>query len=260
MRNVICITNIKKEDNLLKKLLYEPLLHFLVLGALLFFFYSFSNNGEDTQNSIVISKERIEQLITEWGKESFSIPTAEEKKEIIDKEIYQRVLYREALKTGLDKNDNTIKGHLAQKMEAIVFDTQELAPPSDEVLKKYLQEHVDKYREEEKISFVQNMTGPETTLFEKAYTLTLFEASNIFGRSFSEGLFALKVDGKVHKLESDYGVHEVRITDKSKPKLKTFDTVKEKLKDDYLKLQREEKNEETYEVLKSQYNINIEEK
>jgi hypothetical protein len=145
-------------------------------------------------------------------------------------------------------------------MEAIVFDTQELAPPSDEVLKKYLQEHANKYREEEKISFIQNMTDPETTLFKKVYTLTLFEASNIFGRSFSEGLFTLKVDGKVHKLESDYGVHEVRITDKSKPKLKTFDTVKEKLKDDYLKLQREEKNEETYEVLKSQYNINIEEK
>ena len=245
---------------MLKKLLHEPLLHFLVLGALLFFFYAFSEHSEEEQNNIVISKKRIEQLTSEWGKKNFSIPTKVEKKEIIDKEIYQRVLYREALKIGLDKNDNTIKGHLAQKMEAVVFDTQELQVPSDEELKIFMKAHLDKYREEEKIEFTQNMIGTDTTLFEKRYVLTAFEINNIFGRSFSEALFNLKADGKTYKIESEYGIHEVQIVNKFIAKQKTFDMVKEKLKDDYLKLQREAKNKETYEVLKSQYDINIEEK
>jgi hypothetical protein len=244
----------------LKKLFYEPLLHFLVLGGLLFFFYAFSNNSEDTQNSIVISKERINQLVSEWEKKSFTLATAAEKKSIIEKEMYQRVLYKEALKIGLDKNNNTIKGHLAQKMEALVFDTQEFIAPSDEALKKFMQKHLDKYKEEEKIHFTQSMMQADIMPFEKEYTLTAFEASAVFGRSFSDVLFSLNADGEKHKIESEYGVHNVQIIDKPTPKLKSFDATKEELKDDYLKSAREEKNKMIYEALKSKYTINIKDK
>ena len=244
---------------MLKKILHEPLFHFLVLGGLLFLFYSFTERNEDTQDKIVISKERIKQLVSQWEKNSFSVATEKEKKKIIEKEIYQRVLYREALKTGLDKNDDTIKGHLALKMEELVFNTADLQTPGDEELKKFMQKHLDKYREEQKITFTQNMISEGKDPFEKSYTLTAFEATNIFGQSFSDRLFSLPVDGKTYKIESDYGVHEVRITEKPKPRLKTFEAVKQKLIDDYLKQQREEKNKKIFERLKSQYSIDIEE-
>ena len=249
-----------KVDDLLKKLLHEPLLHFLLLGGLLFLFYSFSQHDENTENSIVISKGRIEQLTSDWEKKFFRTPTKEEKQKMIENEIYQTVLYREALKIGLDKNDDEIKRRLAQKMEFVAYDTYELPLPSDEVLKKFMREHPEKYKEEGKIHFTQNMVGSDTTEFEKEYTLTKFEAGNIFGRPFAEVLFTLKPDGKVHKIESTYGVHEVRVIERPIEKPKAFDTVKEKLKDDYLSLQREQKNRAIYEKLKSQYNISIEEK
>jgi hypothetical protein len=245
---------------LLKKLLYEPLVHFLILGALLFFFYSFFQNNESSENSIVISKARIDQLSSDWGKEFLSIPTKEEKDKMIENEIYQTVLYREALKIGLDKNDNEIKRRLAKKMEFLAYDTYELPVPSDDVLKKFMLAHPEKYAEEEKIHFTQSIIGSDATAFEKEYTLTAFEASSIFGRSFSEALFALKADEKVHRIESEYGVHEVHVLNKTTGKQKTFDMVKEKLKDDYLNVQREQKNKAIYEALKSQYTINIEEK
>jgi len=250
----------QKVNNLLRKLFHEPLLHFLILGALLFFFYSLSQHSEDTENSIVVSKGRIEQLTSNWEKKFSRTPTKEEKQKMIDNEIYQTVLYREALKIGLDKNDDEIKRRLAQKMEFVAYDAYELPLPGDEVLKKFMREHPEKYKEEGKIHFTQNMVGSDTTQFEKEYTLTKFEAGNIFGRSFAEVLFTLKADGKMHKIESAYGVHEVRVIDRPIEKLKAFDTVKEKLKDDYLSLQREQKNKAIYEALKSQYTISIEEK
>ena len=244
---------------MLKKLFHEPLLHFLALGALLFLFYSYSAHNENTENSILISKGRIDQLTSDWEKKFFRTPTKEEKQKMIDNEIYKTVLYKEALKIGLDKNDDEIKTRLAQKMESVTYDTYELPVPGNKVLKKFMLAHPEKYRGEEKISFMQSMMGSGATHFEKEYILTKFEAGNIFGRSFSEVLFTLKADGKIHKIESTYGVHEVRVTDKSIAEPKAFESVKEKLQNDYLSVQRKQKNKAIYEALKSQYTISIEE-
>ena len=243
---------------MLKRLLHEPLLHFLLLGGLLF--YAFSAPKQEGENSIVITKERIEQLVSDSEKKLLIILTKEEKQKLIDQEIYESVLYKEALKTGLDISDVDLKRHLVDKMAFVLYDTYELPIPSDEVLKKFMLENSDDYREEEKIHFRHNTMGSDIGTFEKEYTLTLFETSTVFGRLFSEIVFKLEVDGKTHKLESDYGVHEVEIIAKPIAKLKVFSTIKEKLKDDYLNNQREEKNKATYEALKLQYSISLEEK
>ena len=245
---------------MLKRLLHEPLLHFLLLGGLLFLFYSFSAPSQERENSIVISKERVEQLVSDSEKKLLSILTKEEKQKLIDQEIYETVLYKEALKTGLNISDVDLKRHLVDKMAFVLYDTYELPNPSDEVLEKFMLKNSDDYREEEKIHFTHNTMGSDIGDFEKEYTLTLFETSTVFGRLFSEVVFKLEVDGKVHKLESDYGVHEVKIIEKSVPKLKVFDSIKEKLKEDYLNEQREQKNKAIYEALKLQYSISLEEK
>ncbi|HIP51559.1 MAG TPA: hypothetical protein EYG94_05650 [Campylobacterales bacterium] len=245
---------------MLKRLLHEPLLHFLALGALLFLFYFVSTPSSESENSIVISKERIEQLISDSEKKLLTILTEEEKQKLIEQEIYETVLYKEALKTGLDISDVDLKRHLVDKMAFVLYDTYELPNPSDEVLKKFMLENADDYREEATISFTQSMMGGEVGTFEKEYTLSEFEVANVFGRSFSEVIFKLEADKKDHELESDYGVHEIHIKSKPIPKLKAFEMVKEKLKDDYLAVEREEKNKVIYEALKSQYSIKLEEK
>ena len=245
---------------MIKKLLHEPLLHFLILGGLLFFYYNASQSNKKNENRIIVSKARIAQLTSAWEKKFFRTPTKEEKQKMIENEVYTRILYNEALKIGLDKNDDEIKRRLAQKMEFVIYDTYELPAPSDEALKKFMISHPKKYAEEEKIHFIQNMMGAETDAFEKEYTLTKFEAGNIFGRVFAEVLFGLKVDGKMYKIESEYGVHEVEVKSRLEVKPKAFDAIKEKIKEDYLNVQKEQKNKEIYEKLKSQYTVSIEEK
>ena len=245
---------------MLKKILYEPLLHFLLLGGLLFLFYALSTSDEAYDNSIVISKEKIEKLTSVWEKKSLSIITAKEKQKLIDKEIYRSVLYKEALKTGLEINDDYLKSHLADKMAFVLYDTYTLETPSDEVLKKFMQKNPKNYREQAKITFRHKFMGESETTFENEYTVNEFEADNIFGRAFSEELFKLEVDSKVQMLESDYGIHEIIITHKPKGVLKAFSEVKEDVKKDYLNIQREAKNKAIYEKLKSEYSISVEEK
>jgi hypothetical protein len=253
------ILKFSKVDNVLKKIFYEPLFHFLVLGGLLFLFYAFVEESEENENNILISQERIEELTSALEKKNLSLLTAEEKEKMINQEVYETVLYKEALKIGLDKNDADMKRHLADRMAFVIYDTYEVPLPSDETLKKFMLENSDDYREEEKIHFIQNMMGVDSIGFEKEYTLTSFEVGNIFGRAFSEVLFNLKADAKIEKIESDYGVHEVKILDKPIGKLQAFEKIKEKLTNDYLNAKREEKNKVIYEALKSQYSISIEE-
>jgi hypothetical protein len=225
-----------------------------------FLFYSLSAQDEENTNNIVISKKKVEQLVSDWEKKSMSVASDKERQKIIDKEVYDTVLYNEALKIGLDKNDMDIRKHLITKMAFVTYDTSELPKPSDEVLKKFMIENPKKYRQEEKISFTQNFMGVDTTHFEKTYTLSKFEASTVFGDAFSKALFELNKDGKTHKIESAYGVHDVQVVAKSKVALKPFESVKEELEADYLNKQREAHNKVSYEALKSKYNIDVEDK
>jgi len=229
-----------------------------VLGGLLFISYSFFKWYEDTQNHIVISKERIVQLTSQKEKELLRLLSKEEKEEIIEKEIYEEVLYKEALKRGLNNNNVDIKGDLVKKMELVIYNTYELPVPSDEALKAFMLENRKNYLKEERIHFIQSMIGRNVKHFKKEYDLTTFEVNNIFGRSFAEVLFGLETDEKVHKVESTYGVHEVQVIEKVIGEVKDFNVVKEKLLDDYLRKQREQKNRAIYESLKSQYRISIE--
>ncbi|CAA6809377.1 MAG: Unknown protein [uncultured Sulfurovum sp.] len=241
-----------------KRLLYEPLLHFLILGGLLFLFYSFSENKEESVDNIFVSQERITQLIEDSEKKLLKILTEEEKQELIDREVYENILYKEALKIGLDKTDIDMRRHLATKMEFVMYDTYTLPVPSDDVLKKFMLANPNDYREEQKISFTQKVLNSALNTFDESYTLSEFEASNIFGRTFAKELFSLAVDAKAQKIESDYAVHEVLISSKPTPKLQRFEKLREEIKSDYLSLQREQKNQTIYEALKLKYSINIE--
>lgn len=245
---------------MLKKLLHEPLVHFLLLGGLLFLFYAFANPNEEREDAVFISKERIEQLISDKEKELLAILTPEEKKKLIEREVYESILSKEALKIGLDINDAILKSHMAQKMEFVLYDGYKLPKPSDEVLKKFMLENVPDYSEEGKVSFTQTMMGTELDTFENEYVLSKFEVSRIFGRSFSEMLFKLEFDGKTHTLESDYGIHEVKLKAKPIAKIKVFNDIKEQVRENYLNVQREQRNKAIYEALKSKYSISVEEK
>ena len=278
-----------------KKYLHEPLFHFLLLGALLFAFYSWSNkdtsaNDDSTMDTIVLTQAEVAQLSNRWEKTHFRLPTVEEKQELIDKAIYTKVMYKEALKMGLDKNDLIIRRRLAQKMEFLSEDMAQLIEPTDEELVAYMHEHADLFTTNTKVSFLQVYIDPnkhkgtlDKVLDERLTQLRQLDTNNSleklsdafmfpienkqlskeevirdFGKIFADTLFTL--DEKVWQkaIKSSYGLHFVFISKKQKGKLPVFEDVRFTLYNKWMDAQREETNKLFYDNFKKGYKIEIE--
>ena len=135
------------KQNIFSKLLKDPLLHFLLIGAGLFFLFSQVNSEEepsDTQQ-IIINKSQIEVLSSAFIEENGRAPTRKEMQKLLENDIREEVLYYEAISQGLDKGDRVIRHRLAQKMTYLFEGVTMLDEPSDEVLKAYLQENSEKF-------------------------------------------------------------------------------------------------------------------
>ena len=147
----------------IKRLLREPLLHFLLIGAALFVVY-YSVAGSDVNESgsqIVITAGRIEQLTTAFEKTWQRPATDEEVTGLIDEFGLEEVYYRQALAMGIDRDDTIIRRRLRQKMEFLTDDVASLVEPSDEELTTYLAEHEDTFCESPLYTFRQVYFDPE---------------------------------------------------------------------------------------------------
>jgi len=110
------------------KLLREPLVHFLVIGAAIFVLFGLmgQRDVEDKERAITITSGEINWLTDAWKMRWNRPPTEKERKGLIDQYLREMILYREAVAMGLDKDDTVIRRRLAQKLE---FLSQDLISP-----------------------------------------------------------------------------------------------------------------------------------
>ena len=276
------------------KLLREPLLHFMFIGAAIYLLYGvFAEPApEETDKTIVVSAGEVEWMQTAWQKRWNRPPTAAEFNGLIQQYIKETVLYREALTMGLNKHDQVIRRRLAQKLEFLAKDLVALTPPTEAELKTYFDEHQERYQEPVLYTFTQVFIDPDkrgdTTLDDaeviKANLITqgdavedpgalgddfmlqnyypekdLVEIQKQFGSSFTESLAELS-SGQWHgPVLSGYGVHLVYVSSVSKPPPPVFNAVRERVVQDWMTDRGEELNEQFYASLREQYTIVIEE-
>ena len=93
-----------------RRVLAEPLVHFLVLGALVYGLYWINQDPvlETEANRIIVTAGEVEWLEAAWEKRWARKPTPEERAGLIREHIRETVMYREALSMGLDANDTII--------------------------------------------------------------------------------------------------------------------------------------------------------
>lgn len=139
------------KHSIFSKLLKEPLLHFLLIGVGLFFLFSQLNSDEEASDTqqIIINKSKLEVLSGTFMEENSIPPTDKEIQELLENDIREEVLSREAIAIGLDKDDRIIRHRLAQKMQYLFEDVAMVDEPSDEVLKAYFQENKASFNNEE---------------------------------------------------------------------------------------------------------------
>ena len=124
---------------MIRKWLREPFVHFILIGALLFFLYEFTAVTTDpTSDSVIqISSADINQLGEQWLSQNGSEPDKNTLNELIESRIYQEVMLREAKRLGLDRNDTIVRRRLVQKMEFLSANLSQLQIPDDNSLLAY---------------------------------------------------------------------------------------------------------------------------
>lgn len=145
---------------MMKRVLKEPLLHFLLLGAGLFLIYGRLNpeaelgSGEEDARTIVVDEasllefmqNRANMFDPERFREELRSMETETRDRLIEEFVREEALYREALATGLEADDYVIKRRLVQKSQ---FITESLARNSatitDEELEIYFAETKARY-------------------------------------------------------------------------------------------------------------------
>lgn len=276
---------------MLKKWLREPLLHFLLIGAALFVFYNMqTDDSADDSNSIVITESDIDRLITLWEKKWQRLPTKTELEGLVEAQIREEVLYREALAMGLDQNDTIVRRRLAQKVEFISADLASQAEPSDADLQTYLDAHAEKFAVPARISFqqiylnadqrgdqvnkdaqrlldeltrsaasVDIMAAGDSFMFGQQHEqLTEHGVARLFGQQFAEKIFELPVGAWQGPVVSGYGLHLVYVDAKSEAKASTLDEVRNKVRDEWLAQQRRKLDQVFYSELRKRYDIVVE--
>ena len=276
------------------KLLREPLLHFMFIGAAIYLLYGVFAEPvpEADDKTIVVSAGEVEWMQTAWQKRWNRPPTPQEFDGLVQQYIKETVLYREALTMGLNQHDQVIRRRLAQKLEFLAKDLVALTPPTEEELQSYFDEHLARYQEPALYTFTQVFIDPDkrgdTTLDDaeaiKAKLIAqgdaiqdpgalgddfmlqnyypekdAIEIRKLFGSGFTESLAKLS-PGQWHgPVLSGYGVHLVYISSISEPPAPEFAALRERVVQDWTMERGEELNDKFYASLREQYTVIIEE-
>lgn len=276
---------------MLKKLLREPLIHFLVIGGLLFLLYGLQNDGlVDNDKRIVVSQADIDRLSKIWQKKMQRPSTRAELDNMIEQQIHEEVMYREALTMGLDKNDTIVRRRLAQKVEFISSDLAVQIEPTDKELADYLVTHQKKFEIPGRINFVhiyfntdsrgKQVESDALNLLDKLKQtdsiadimtlgdpfmmgqqhaqITKYKTSRLFRKAFAKEIFSLDAGNWQGPIDSGYGLHLVRISNKTLAKPADLKLVKDKLRLEWQAEQRNIINEAFYKNLRQRYDIVIE--
>lgn len=146
---------------MLKRLLKEPLLHFLVLALIIFAAYDVMGRQEEKTDRIVVTAARIEQLGSLFAATWERPPSAQEMQGLIDDYVKEEIYYRAAKKLGLDIDDSVIRRRLHLKMEFLSAAMVDSLTPSDADLESYLKANPAKFEMEPEIAFRQIFLSPD---------------------------------------------------------------------------------------------------
>ena len=276
----------------MKKLIKDPLLHFLLIGALLFLVFELIKSPAGIQeNSIVITSGDIEALQANFARTWQRPPTENELSGLIEERVRDEIAYREAVAMGLDQGDSVIRRRLRMKMELIIEDVAGLSPPTDEDLKAYLVEHRDSFHQQPQVSFMhvylnsdkrgarveddarQILTklsaagrdadpgsyGDSNMLPKELPLYYINDIGRLFGVDFSRQILEVKPGGWAGPVWSSYGLHLVYVRERIEGRDPELDEVRKEVEREWSAKRRKEFKEATYNKLRERYTIVIEE-
>ena len=145
-----------------RRLISEPLVHFLIAGVLLF--WLLSGRAPDLgERRIVVDPTVAGALVERFYGSFHRLPTPDENDGMIRDYVQDQVYYREALRLGLDQGDEVVVRRMRRKMESLAVADAETAEPSDAVLQALIDQDPARYSDDPRTSFDQVYLGADTS-------------------------------------------------------------------------------------------------
>jgi hypothetical protein len=277
---------------LIVRLLREPLLQFLALGAMLFALYGLAGKrSAEAPEKIVVSASRVANLGDGFSRTWRRLPNEQELEDLIEDYIRDEVFYREGRAAGLDRDDVIIRRRVRQKMEFLA-DDMSVPEPSDEQLVAYLASYPERFRAEDQLTFRQVFLsatrrantidsdskqiasilaraggaedamalGDPFLLGEEFRNVSPSKLTSIFGDSFAKQISGMEKGRWQGPISSGFGQHFVFLSERVSGNLPVLDDVRPAVRREWANARRLEAEQKLYGSLRSRYEIVVEER
>jgi peptidyl-prolyl cis-trans isomerase C len=272
--------------NILRAAIREPLLHFVLIGALLFAFTAWRQQKQDP-SEIRITSGEVAQLAASWETQSQRKPTAAELRGLIEERIDEEVLAREAVRLGLDRDDVIVRRRLAQKMAFVSDDLAVVGEPAEADLRAYFDAHRQTYTTPDLYALrhvffnpdrhgmaldpdaqraLQRLTrganpndiGDPFMLPRELADVSRDDIARDFGSVFADAVTGSAPGSWSGPVRSPFGVHLVKLESYTPSSVARFEDVRDRVREALLAQKQQEANATLRAKLRRQYRIVVE--
>ena len=265
----------------------SPLLVFLLLGSGLFAGQRWRADADDERRVVTVTDEQVDALRARWDAQWGRPPTDRELQGLLDEMVREEILYREALRLGLDRGDPIVRRRLAEKMTFMLEDNAQLPAPGVREVEAYFAAHAERYREPPRTTFRHvylsgdrradarrdaavllhvvrdgeadgwRRAGDPFPLLREYTDRTDREIAELFGADFAAALDGLPAGDWRGPIESAHGTHLVQVLNRTAPRPPALDDVRERIVPDLLEEQRRDQNRVALRALRERYDVQM---
>ena len=265
-----------------RALFKEPLVHFLIAGAAVF--WLLSGRAPDLgERRIVVDKAVVGAMVERFYGSFHRLPSPDETDGMIRDYVADQVYYREALRLGLDQGDEVVVRRMRRKLESLAVADAETAEPSDTQLQALIEKDPARYVDDPRTSFEQVYLGadtPESRAFANTQLSDLrggksvngqpaplpaklanagaSDISGLFGDEFTLALRDLPLGQWQGPVASGLGLHLVRVIGRAAPTKPSLAKVRQRVTNDWRAAAIAKAQAEAYQQMLGGYDVAIE--
>lgn len=252
----------------------EPLVHFLALGAVLYVALTWGGSPVDPASRVIdIGPEEQAQIALTFERTMGRAPTDAELDAAIERFVRDEVLYREALRLGLDQGDAVVRQRLVSKMDMSASAAAEAAEPDEATLRAFFEKNAARYGGEAMVSFEQaffasekeardalasgSISGMPISLPANVEAMPTREVQSRFGEQFARALNGIEPGERWQgPIPSGFGWHLVRLSQRTSESL-DFELVRDRVANDWRSAEIATRKDRAFDVLRSAYRVEI---
>ena len=260
--------------------LREPLVHFFIVGALLFAASIWLAPPLPPENDrrIVVTAETRDFLRARFQRVWRREPSATEQQQAVDEWVREEILYREGMALNLADDDAIVRRRIGQKM-MMLAEAMATPVPDEAALRAWYEQRLENYAAPAVYSFEQIFYGGDTAAARAREALSAlgsgeapaggditllpprldaapasYVAAN-FGEQFQAALDPLPVGTWSGPVTSTFGAHLVLLRERRDGGPQAFEAVREDVERDWVYENSNLTRERFYEALRAEYVI-----